>query len=183
VCKFSYVYEHSKDHGVVQCKKNTGCDRAHNSPPRNLRKKQLGATVIEFTIVAAFFFLLFFTIVDYSMYGFVKLTMQSAVREGARYAVTGQSNLDPDGNNDRSAAIIAKIDDASNGYLTQVMDVDDIRVEDIDGNAISGFGSSGDIIAIHLDCEWPSFSPLISTILENGNYTFTVSTAMRNESF
>lgn len=146
-------------------------------------RSQCGATMIEFTLVAAFFFLLLFTIIDYSMYGFVKLTMQSAVREGARYAVTGQSNLDPDGNGDRTAAIIAKIDDASNGYLTKVMDVDDIRVEDIDGNALGGFGSSGDIIAIHLDCEWPSISPFFSSMLDDGNYKFTVSTAMRNESF
>ena len=75
------------------------------------------------------------TILDLSVYGYVKLTMQNAVREGARYAVTGRSDLDPDGNGDREAAVIQMISDASNGYLEQVMNVDDIRVEDIDGNA------------------------------------------------
>jgi Flp pilus assembly protein TadG len=146
-------------------------------------KRERGSAIIEFTIVAAFFFMVFFTIVDFSMYGYVKLTMQSAVREGARYAVTGRSDLDPDSNGDRAAAVIEKISQASNGYLDKVMDPTKIRVEDIDGNALAGFGSSGDVIAIHLDCEWDSFSPLISTLLEDGTYKFTVSTAMRNEAF
>lgn len=147
------------------------------------KKKASGGTIIEFTIVASFFFMLFFTIVDLSIYGYVKLTMQSAVREGARYAVTGRSDLDPSSSGDRAAAIIQKISEASNGYLAQVMDPNDIRVVDIDGNSITGFGSAGDIIAIHLDCEWGAISPLVSSVLEDGVYKFTVSTAMRNEAF
>ncbi|WP_458576395.1 TadE/TadG family type IV pilus assembly protein [Aliamphritea spongicola] len=46
-------------------------------------------------------FLLVFMIIDFALYGFVKLTMQHAVREGARYAITGQVDLDPDANGNR----------------------------------------------------------------------------------
>lgn len=147
-------------------------------------KSNSGSILIEFSLVAAIFFSLFFTIVDLSVYNFVKLTMQNSVREGARYAVTGRSDLDPDGLGSREAAILQKMSDAADGYLEQVLDVDeDIRVEDIDGNSVAGFGSSGEIIAIHLDCEWPAFSPLTYPFLSNGKYTFTVSTAMKNEAF
>ncbi len=145
------------------------------------KKSQRGSTIVELSIVAVLFFAIFFTIVDLSVYGYVKLTMQNAVREGSRYAITGRTDLDSDG--DRTAAILKKISLASNGYLTKVTSIDEIRVEDINGNAVSGFGESGDIVAIHIDCEWPSSSPLISPFLSNGNYHFTVSSAMKNESF
>lgn len=147
-------------------------------------RQQRGSTIVEFSLVAAVFFSVFFTIVDLSVYNYVKLTMQNAVREGARYAVTGRSDLDPDGTGNRVAAVTAMISNASNGYLDKVMNEHDgIRVEDIDGNSISGFGGAGEIIAIHLDCQWSAFSPLIYPFLDGGKYSFTVSTAMKNESF
>ncbi|KJY83009.1 pilus assembly protein TadE [Vibrio galatheae] len=153
------------------------------SPNSSLRQ-QAGTAIIEFSLVAAVFFSIFFTIVDLSIYNYVKLTMQNAVREGARYAVTGRADLDPDGKGDRNAAVKQMIETASNGYLDKVMNIDqDLRVEDVDGNVVNGFGASGEIIAIHLDCEWPVSSPLIYPFIEGGNYTFTVSTAMKNESF
>lgn len=147
------------------------------------KSKQSGIAVIEFTAVVAFFLTLILTIIDIGMYGYVKLTMQQAVREGARYAVTGQSNLDPDGASNREAAIIQKITDSSNGLLSRVIETDDIRVEDLYGNAVTGFGGPGDIIAIHLDCEWSTTSPYILPFVEDGTYKFTVSAAMKNESF
>ncbi|EGR0669019.1 pilus assembly protein [Vibrio vulnificus] len=144
---------------------------------------QFGLAVVEFTVVATFLFILIFTIVDLTIFGFVKLTMQHAVREGARYAVTGRSDLDPDAQNNREAAILEKIRLSSNGYLDLVMEPDDIRVEDIDGNSVAGFGSSGQLIVIHLDCEWPTTSLYLYPILDEGNYVFTVSAAMKNEAF
>ncbi|MCG9580198.1 pilus assembly protein [Vibrio tubiashii] len=155
-----------------------------HSKTRFSRSHQTGTTLVEFSLVASVFFLVFFTIVDLSIYNYVKLTMQNAVREGARYAVTGRSDLDPDGNGNREAAVTRMISDASNGYLDRVMNEHEgLRVEDIDGNSVSGFGSAGEIIAIHLDCEWTTVSPLIYPFVDDGKYSFTVSTAMRNESF
>lgn len=156
----------------------------HSEVPIKVQRHHKGSALVEFSIVASVFFLVFFTIVDLSVYNYVKLTMQNAVREGARYAITGRSDLDPDGNGDRTSAVKAMISDASNGYFEKVVDSDEgIRVEDIDGNAVAGFGASGEIIAIHLDCEWPVFSPLIYSFIDGNKYAFTVSTAMKNESF
>lgn len=74
--------------------------------------KQAGIALIEFAIVATLLFALLFTIVDFALYGYVKLTMQHAVREGARYAITGRTDLDPDededGNQERGKAILQK---------------------------------------------------------------------------
>ncbi|WP_114787180.1 TadE/TadG family type IV pilus assembly protein [Vibrio tetraodonis] len=162
----------------------TTCSLVGRGKSSTIRRYQRGSVLIELSLVASFFFLLFFTIVDLSVYNHVKLTMQNAVREGARYAVTGRADLDPEGNGNREAAVTTMISNASNGYLGKVMNEHEgIRVEDIDGNPLSGFGASGEIIAIHLDCEWASFSPLVYPFVDGGKYSFTVSTAMKNESF
>ncbi|MBW3694236.1 pilus assembly protein [Vibrio sp. T187] len=159
---------------------STGFKRRYRSSPKNKNK---GMAVIEFSVVASFFFLLLFTAVDLGIFGYVKLTMQNSVREGARYAITGRSDLDPDEESNREAAILEKISLASNGLLEKVMDVQDIRVEDVYGNAVTGFGGPGEIIAIHLDCEWSTTSPYMYPLLDGGKYKFTVSAAMKNEAF
>ncbi|MBT9240746.1 MULTISPECIES: TadE family protein [Vibrio] len=147
------------------------------------KSKIKGIAIIEFTIVVSLFFALFLTVVDLGIYGFVKLTMQHSAREGARYAITGRSDLDPDASSDREAAILEKISKSSSGLLDKVMDVQNIRVEDVYGNAVTGFGGSGDIISIHLDCEWPSVNPYMYVLLDDGKFKFTVSAAMKNEAF
>ncbi|MGF1741797.1 pilus assembly protein [Vibrio profundum] len=146
-------------------------------------KKQSGSAIVEFAIVASVFFSTIITSIDLAYFGYVKLTMQNAVREGARYAITGRSDLDPDSEGSREAAILEKISSSSHGFLERVMDVENIRVEDVYGNSVAGFGGSGDMIAIHLDCEWPTASLLVYPFLQDGKYEFTVSAAMRNESF
>ncbi len=148
-----------------------------------INRRQKGTALIEFTFVATAYMILFFTIVDFGVFGYVKLTMQHAVREGARYAITGQKNLDPDSPDDRYSAVIHKIDLASNGLLEKVTNINAIRVEDIDGNSVAGFGQPRQLVAIHLDCEWPSYSPFIRPFVQDGKYKFTVSSAMKNEAY
>jgi len=151
--------------------------------PARGKKFQSGHALLEFAIVSSIFLVMLFTIIDFALFGYAKLTMQHAVREGARYAITGRTDLDPDSNNSREAAILEKISVSSHGMLTRVMNIDDIRVEDIDGNNVAGFGQAGDIIAIHLDCEWPVISPVMYPFFADGVYKFTVSAAMKNEAF
>ena len=79
-----------------------------------------GVTSVEFALASSLFFLLMFMVMDFALFGFVKLTMQHAVREGARYAVTGQATLDPEANGDRTRAIIQKIRDDSMGFFDDV---------------------------------------------------------------
>lgn len=162
--------------------------KTQNKSVKRLSMKSLrGASLVEFSIVATFLFALLFTIVDFALFGYVKLTMQHAVREGARYAITGRADLDPDEEEDgqeRALAILEKISQESDGLLGKVVKLNGIRAEDSSGNDVtSTFGSAGDTIAIHIDCEWPTFSPVIYPLLSNGKYQFTVSTAMKNEAF
>ena len=146
-------------------------------------KHQLGTTSVEFAITSTVFFFFIFMIIDFSIYGFVKLTMQHAVREGTRYAVTGQVNLDPDEEGDRKRAVIQQIKDNSLGLFDTVMDEADVVVTVSTGSVISGFGDPQQSIVVTLNCRWPIINPFTQFVFGSGHYSFSVGTSMRNEYF
>ena len=154
-----------------------------NTPQAKCSKRSRGVTTVEFAITASLFFLLLLMVMDFSLYSFAKLTMQHAVREGARYAITGQVDLDPQADSDRQRAVIQKIRHNSMGYFDMITAVSDIEVTDSDGSPVSGFGAPGDSIVITLKCQWPIISPFTQAILLRRHYNFSVRASMRNENF
>lgn len=148
--------------------------------------RQSGATVVEMAIIAPVFLLILLSLIELSMMFFATLTMQYAVREGARYAITGQSNLDPNtGNQQRYGAIIASFKDNSLGMYDKV--VTGISVNGTSyavSNYSNGmFGVPGAIVVVQLDCDWVVTTPFLSTLFTNGKYHFAVAATMRNEYF
>lgn len=151
-----------------------------SSLPGNSR--QAGATVVEFAIIAPAFLLLMIAVIELSMAYFANLTMQHAVREGARYAVTGQSNLDPSASNQqRYQAVIQKIKDSSMGMYDKVNPV--ISVNGVSTTSAGMFGNAGDIVVISVDCSWAFSTPMIAAFFKDGKAHFVVAATMRNESF
>jgi Flp pilus assembly protein TadG len=55
------------------------------------RKRQTGAELVEFSLVMVPLFGVLFLVIDLSWMLFARATLQYAVREGVRYAVTGQT--------------------------------------------------------------------------------------------
>lgn len=147
-----------------------------------LRRRQGGSNIVEFAIIAPVFLLILFAIFEFSLMYFVNLTMQYAVREGARYAITGQTDLDPaSANQQRYNAVIQKMKDSSLGYYDKVSPV--ISVNNVKGNNASMFGNPGDIIVISVDCYWPLTTPLMTPFFTNGKFHFVVAATMRNEAY
>ena len=154
--------------------------------------KMRGATVVEFALLAPFYFLLVLGIVEFSIMSWVDLTMQYAVREGARYAITGQTNLDPNASNQqRYLAIIQAIRDNSIGLYDQVRPV---IATSVNGGPLQTYGNTalysdgmfggpGDIVMLQLNCTWPVTTPLIAPYFNAGNYNFSVAATMRNEAY
>ncbi|GJG93707.1 TadE/TadG family type IV pilus assembly protein [Cupriavidus pauculus] len=149
-------------------------------------RSQRGASAVEFALVAPVFFLLLFSIVDFGAMMWANLTMQHAVREGARYAVTGQTGLDASQSPARYRAVLEKIQDSSLG----VYDMSQAKVTTwVNGsstpNGAGMFGNAGDIIVIQVTCDWPLMTPLVAAYFKanGGKYHFSVAATMRNEAF
>ena len=154
--------------------------------------REKGQTTVEFGIVAGLLLLVLFAVIDLALLFYVNLTMQYAVSEGARYAVTGNSDL----GTDRRSALIEKIRECSHGLYDQnqhdpkdptISVVDDpvqIAYIGYSSNKVSGDpGKPGQIFIVSLTYSWRLLTPLIRPFFPNGEYTFTVKSTMRNEQF
>jgi Flp pilus assembly protein TadG len=149
-------------------------------------RRQSGATVVEMAIIAPVFLLVMLALVELSLMFFATLTMQYAVREGARYAITGQSDLDPaTSNQQRYNAVIQSMRDNSLGFydrLTPRISVNGVGYTSSNyGNSM--FGTAGSIVVLQLTTDWPVTTPLLSQLFKDGKYTFVVGATMRNEYF
>ena len=150
-----------------------------------------GAVVLEFALLAPLYFLLILGIVQFGIMFWVDLTMQYAIREGARFAITGQGQ-DPDPSNEqRYQAIIRTIKENSIGLYDRVQPV---IATSINGGPLQSygdpaqynpgmFGGPGDIVTLQLNCTWPITIPLVFPYFPSGNYDFSVAATMRNEAF
>ena len=155
-----------------------------------------GVAIVEFALLAPLFFFLLFAIIDLGSMFWVNLTMQYAVREGARYAITGQSNLDPNAAaQQRYAAVIQEIKNSSMGLYDAVAPTIAITNYGSDGSSQSSqtynpsapsptlFGGPGDIIVLQLtNCTWSNLT-VLRPFFTGGKYQFNVATTMRNEAF
>jgi Flp pilus assembly protein TadG len=155
-------------------------------------KNKNGQALVEFALMAMLFFLILFAIVDFGVMFYVNLTMQHAVREGTRYAVTGQSDLGAD----RRSALLQKIKNSSNGLYDKNLHVPkDPTIKVISpsnvtfANYTSGTVQSGDpgkpndVVVVSLTYTWPLITPVLKPFFRGGQYTFTVKSTMKNESF
>jgi Flp pilus assembly protein TadG len=156
------------------------------------RRRQRGVSTVEFAFIAPILLALLCAAFDFGVSMWVNLTMQYAVREGARYAVTGQDNLDPNASDQqRYLAIIQEIKDSSMGLYNMVNPSYTITINgqtaqsyNTQGSYSTGmFGNPGDIIVLQLNCTWPMLTPLLRPFFQNGNYAFSVAATMRNEGY
>ena len=152
-----------------------------------------GQAAVEFAIAALLLVPLLFAIIELAVMFYVNLTMQNAVREGARYAITGQMGTSVD----RRTAMIQKIRDSScDFYDKNALDQKDPTVSILTptqtnsapfstytGQQVSNTGSPNQIIIVRLTYAWPLMTPVLKPLplFTGGNYTFTASATMKNE--
>lgn len=151
-------------------------------------KKVHGSYVVEFALIIPVLFFCLFTILELGILFWVNLTMQYAVREGARYAITGRNDLDPNAaNQQRYLAVINKIENSSMGLYSKVSPIISVN----NGSAYSNpsmytstmFGGPGEIIVLKIDCIWPIIDPLLKPFFAGGQYKFSVAATMLNEAY
>lgn len=156
--------------------------------PPGMRTRQNGVAAVEFGLVALLFFTLLFSIIDWSYLFFANLSMQHAVREGARYAVTGRSDLSPTPG-DRCAAARQQIREQSMGMYDRSLSTTTFKTIDSAGNIVTlGSGScygANQLIIVQVDSKVAALTPFVRPFFSAtaGEYRFSVSATMKNEAF
>src|SRR5271165_2331195 len=144
--------------------------------PMAIRKPKAdsGQTIVEFAISALSLLQLVFSIIDFSYLFFSKLTLQNAVRQGGRYAITGQAIS----GKSRYLSILTTVENTSLGMATSSNTT-------VCGQILGCQcgGGPGETVTVNVTYPYKFLTPLIGTFFTNGTYTFTVSTSFKNETF
>ena len=140
-----------------------------------------GQSLTEFAMVLPLLLLLIFGVVDFGRLFFVEMTLQNAVRQAGRFAVTGNHLPDstkPGVNMSRVNSIKQVAQDAAIG-----LDVTSIQISSKTGGS-GNAGGPGDTVTISITSNLKLITPIIGQFFgSNSTYTFTVSVSFRNEPF
>ena len=151
-----------------------------------------GQTLVEFAIAVTVFLLLLFATIDFGYFFYVKVTLQNAVRQAGRYAITGNctggSGCFVSGPADRYHSIVQIALTYSFGLIT----ASNITITclppplGLTGGCpayAGGAGGPGDTVMITATYTWNPITAWIARFFENGSYAFSVSATFKNESF
>jgi hypothetical protein len=155
------------------------------SPRPRLRqpaRRAGGLATVEAAIVLPVFFLILFTLIDFSRYFFTQITLQHAMREGGRFAVTGRQLPDPLNPMSLQARLASVRQIVKQAAVGVDVDVSDIRISSVKGGQDSA-GVPGDTVTISMSYTFEFVTPLVGQFFNDGSNTFTVSTSFRNEPF
>jgi Flp pilus assembly protein TadG len=152
------------------------------SPHGSLQRR--GATFVEFALVIPLFFLMTFAIVDFGYLFFMKLSLENAVRQAGRFAVTGNhlTTTSTNGIVTTESRIQSITQTAQTAALGFPITVNISSVQDGVTNTASA-GGPGSFVIVQVTTDYTFFTHFIGNYFPNGQYIFTVSTSFRNEDF
>lgn len=143
--------------------------------------RRRGLSIVETALAIPICLLLIFGIVDVGRVLFAHMTLQHAVREAGRFAVTGRTSPGSGGSHPRLDSIIqVVVDDSAPFRLTP----SDVQVSSAGGGSGSP-GGPGDRVTIAVSYSVRLLTPLIGAFFHNpdGAFVVDVSTTFRNEPF
>ena len=126
------------------------------------------------------FVLLMFAVADFARLFYVEMTLQNAVREAGRYAITGNHQPDPNHHGQN----LSRVQSIQHVAQQEAMglDVSNLQIVSASGG-VGNAGGPGDTVTLSLTTNLHLVTPVIAQFFTNGVYTFTVSVAFRNEPF
>lgn len=148
-------------------------------------KRERGAVAVETSFAAVLLVLLITATMDFANMHHKRSALQYAVSQAARFAVTGNTIVDPNNPAKRLTR------DASIYHLVKELShIDDLRSNDIvvyvvgsNGSLTAGSGSAGDVIMVQASYRVPVVTPGLAKLFPNGSYSFTCAARFRNEEF
>jgi len=154
------------------------------------RTKDSGQVLVEFALTASIFLFLILSIMDFGILFSTKLTLQNAVRQAGRYAITGQCITGSNGNctSTRLDSIVQTLQTASLGILnssncTGNNVICTLTCTNNGGGCPNQAGGPGDIVTITVTYPYPLITAPVSRFFPGGAYAITVSSAFTNEPF
>lgn len=142
---------------------------------RRVAQDTAGQTLVEFAFIVPMILMLALGTVEMARHYYVRLTMQHAVAEAARFAVTGRIIADTTGTPLTRAQSITQI--IGRRAATLSVDLDGITIDPPDG------GGPGDIVTVNADFGFNFIAPWLRGLVPNGALDFSASTALKNEPF
>lgn len=142
---------------------------------RQLRRADSGQSLVEFALVLPLLLVVFFGIFEFGRFYYTRLTLQHAVREAARFAVTGNTKTDEEGEQMTRGSSIAKV--ILDNTRDLGVELESVTIDPADG------GGPEDIVRVGVNFEYKLTLPLVKNIVPDNRVRFSYSTAMRNEPF
>jgi hypothetical protein len=142
-----------------------------------------GQTLVEVAISMALFLLMVLAIVDFGYIISTKVTLQNAVRQAGRYAITGQCMMGSNGSCSltRYNSIVQVLEGTSLG-LVNINEIT-ISCKDQGGGCPGPAGGPGDIVTIKVAYPYQFLTGPIGTFFPGHSLTLNVSSAFTNEPF
>lgn len=141
-----------------------------------------GIATVEIALLLPLFLLLLFAITDFARLMFTMMTLQHAMREGGRFAVTGERLPDPD----HADTLLSRVESIRRIVRQKAvgvpLDPNDIVIASILGGDGSA-GGPGDTVTLSLTYTYYFVTPMLDQYFNGGTHEFTVSTSFRNEPF
>lgn len=159
-----------------------------------------GATAVEFGLVGIPFVMLIFAILETALIFFTGQALETAVNNTARYIRTGQAHEDIMNAADFKASVCTQVFylvDCEGGLRLDVrtfetFDSIDLGIvidenEELDTDDFTfQIGEAGDIVAVRVLYEWPTFTfrdIFGLATLANGNHVLSATAVFKNEPF
>lgn len=152
---------------------------ARVTAPGRERSGERGSAFVEFALVSPLLLLLMFGVLDFGRLFFTQLTLQHALREAGRFAVTG--NHLPNAGGSTNMSRIASIKQVAQQSAAG-LDLTAIQIHSVKGGTNNAGGPS-DTVTISLTTNLKLLTPLVATFFPQGASKITASTTFKNEPF
>jgi len=143
-------------------------------PVRQLRSAS-GQALVEFTLVLPLLLVLFFSIIEFSLYFYTRISLRHVVRESARFAITGNVLSDSLGMPMSRAQSIEKM--ILNSAPAIDLTPSNITMMPADG------GGPGEVVRIEVRYAYAARLPPFNLLFPDGRLMIDVSTVTKNESY
>ena len=143
-----------------------------------LRDCRGGVDLVEFALVLPLFLLLMFALIDLGRYYWIRETVESAIRQAGRYAVTGQG----------SPNRVQSIEQIATNQLAMLQNptvtVSSCHPDQLPNFTADSAGNPGDFVKIQITTTLGFFTPGIARYFgTNDATTLTEAVTFRNENF